>query len=218
MLKTVDVPQYLREFNSLFSLIGRKHDISRVFDDFLTLVICVLARQTQEDWYHDTIRKYDKDELNHFAKVLGTLFMIYDKEIASDDWIDPLGDYYEALASNHKKSGFGQFFTPKGICDLMAEITINKNDFGNKINDPTAGSGRTFLAANKVCKGNYYVAQDLDHMCVKMCCINMAIHGLKGEVYHMDTLRNNSPWNTYIINHDWHKTKTPFIYKQKKAD
>lgn len=213
MLKTKDVPNYLREFNSLFSSIGRGQSPALIFDDFLTIVICVLARQTQENLYLYTVRKYSKDELNNFAKVLGTLFVIYDKEITSGDWVDPLGDYYEALASNHKKSGLGQFFTPKTICDLMADFTIKPKDYGNKINDPTAGSGRNLLAANRVCKGNYYVAQDIDHMCVKMCCINMAIHGLKGEVYHMDTLRNSSPWNTYTINHDWHKTKTPFIYK-----
>jgi type I restriction enzyme M protein len=213
MLKTKDVKPYLREFNSLFSLVGRRHDISRVFDDFLTIVICCLARQTQENLYLDTVRKYDKDELNNFAKVLGTLFIIYDNEIAKGNWIDPLGDYYESLASNHKKSGFGQFFTPKSLCDIMADITVESEDYGNTINDPTVGSGRTFLAANRVCKGNFYVGQDIDHMCVKMCCINMAMHGLKGEVFHMDTLRNQSPWNTYTINHGWHKHKTPFIYK-----
>ena len=218
MLKTTDVPQYLREFNSLFSFIGYKHDIARVFDDFLTLVICCLARQTQEDWYLQTIRKYDEDEINNFPKLLGQLFIIYDKAISAGDWIDPLGDYYQELAGKYKKQGFGEFFTPKSLCDMMAQITVNKNDFGNTINDCAAGSGRTLLASNNVCKGNYYIAQDIDHMCVKMCCINMAMHGIKGEVLHMDTLLNNTPWNSYIINHDWHKTKTPFVYKLKAED
>ena len=218
MLKTTDVQPYLREFNSLFSFVSYKHDIARVFDDFLTLVICCLARQTQEDWYLQTIRKYDEDEINNFPKLLGKLFIIYDRAIKDGDWIDPLGDYYQELAGKYKKQGFGQFFTPKPICDFMAQITVNKKDYGNKINDCAAGSGRTLLAANNVCKGNYYIAQDIDAVCVKMCCINMAFHGLKGEVHHMDTLRNNVPWNSYIINHDWHKTKTPFIYKLKAED
>lgn len=216
MLKTRDVPNYLREFNSLFLSFGRRYDASQVFDDFLTIIICCFARQTQEPLYLETIKKYSKEELKDFAKVLGTLFLIYDREISTGDWIDPLGDYYEVLASSHKKSGFGQFFTPKSICDIMAHITVKKKDYGNRINDPTVGSGRTLLASNNICKGNYYVAQDIDHMCVKMCCINMAMHGLKGEVYHMDTLQNSTPWNTYVINHDWHKTKTPFIYKFEK--
>lgn len=217
MLKAADIPHYLREFNSLFYRLGRRHEASRVFDDFLTLVICCLARQSQESLYFETIKRYKKEELNDFAKLLGQLFIIYDQSISKNDWIDPLGDYYQALSSNYKKSGFGQFFTPKSLCDVMANFVVQINDFGNKINDCAAGSGRTLLAANKVCKGNYYIAQDLDHVCVKMCCINMAFHGLKGEVHHMNTLENNKPWNSYLINYDWHKTKTPFIYKDQKT-
>lgn len=218
MPKTVEIQPYLREFNSLFSSLLYRHDAARVFDDFLTLVVCCLARQTQEDWYLQTIRKYDEDEINKFPKLFGELLIIYKKQIPFGDWIDPLGDYYQVLASKYKTSGLGQFFTPKALCDLMAQFTIEEKNYGNTINDCAVGSGRTLLAANRVCKGNYYVAQDIDHTCVKMCCINMAMHGLKGEVYHMDTLRNNKPWNTYVINHDWHRTKTPFIYKHEKAD
>jgi len=218
VLKTRDTPMYLREFNSLFSLLARRHDASRVFDDFLTLVICCLARQTQEEWYLDTIRKYDEDEINNLAKMFGSLLIIYEKSLRDNDWIDPLGEYYEELSGKYKKQGFGQFFTPKSLCDVMAQITVKENDFGNHINDCAVGSGRTLLAANRICKGNYYVAQDIDHVCVKMTCINMAIHGLKGEVHHMNTLQNNAPWNSYIINHDWHKTKTPFIFKKKVSN
>lgn len=213
MLKTVDVPPYLREFNSLFTSLGRRYDASQVFNDFLTIVICCLARLTLEPLYFETIKQYSKYELNDYAKLFGCLLIIYQDALKKSDWIDPLGEYYEALANNHKKSGFGQFFTPKSICDLMAQMTVPADDYGNKINDCACGSGRTLLAANQICKGNYYIAQDIDHMCVKMCAINMAVYGLKGEVYHMDTLRNNTPWNTYVINHDWHKTKTPTIYK-----
>lgn len=213
MLKTTDTPQYLREFNSLFGNISMRFDASMLFDDLLTITICCLARQTQEEWYLTTIKKYSREELNTFAKAMGSLFIIYQKAIDDKDWIDPLGDYYMELSGRYKKQGFGQFFTPKPVCDMMAQFTIEPEDFGNHINDCAAGSGRTLLAANKICNGNYYVAQDLDHVCVKMCCINMAMHGLKGEVHHMNSLSMNQPWNSYAINHDWHKTKTPFIYK-----
>lgn len=213
MPKSTDIPPQLREFNSLFAFVAQRHDAARVFDDFLTLVVCCLARQTQEPWYLDTIRKYDKDEINIFPKLLGSLFIIYDKEISSNSWADPLGSFYEAVAGNYKKSGFGQFFTPPAVCNLMAQLVTTKGDFGNTINEPTCGSGRIILASHAVCKGNYFVAQDLDHMCVKMCAINMAFHGVKGEVHHCDTLKGETPWNSYVINYDYHKTKTPFIYK-----
>lgn len=213
MLKTVDVPAYLRDFNSLFALFAYKHEISRVFDDFLTIVICCLARQTQEPWYLETIRKYNKDQLNQLAKAMATLFIIYDNSTRHNDWIDPLGDYYQALASNHKKSGFGQFFTPKALCDVMAMFVVDADEFGKTVNDCAAGSGRTLLAANKIAKGHYYYAEDLDHVCVKMCCINLAMHGMRGEVRHMNSLTQEGPFNHYVINYDWFKTETPFIYK-----
>lgn len=218
MPKSTDIPQDLREFNSLFSFIAMRHDAARVFDDFLTLVICVLARQTQEDWYLSTIRKYSEDEINRFPKMLGSLFIIYENARRAGEWTDPLGSFYEAIAGNYKKSGLGQFFTPQAICTMCAQMIIPKGTFGKNINEPTCGSGRMILATHIHAPGNYYVAQDMDHICVKMTCINLAMHGVKAEVHHMDSLQNNTPWNSYIINHDYWKTKTPFVYKINKGD
>lgn len=191
--------------------------MSLVFDDFLTLVICCLARQTQEELYFDTIRKYGKDEIDNFAKLFAELIKLYSKVDKDFDWIDPLGDYYEALSSEYKKKNFGQFFTPKSLCDLMAAVTVEPEDYGNTILEPACGSGRLILAANKICRGNYFVAKDLDHICVKICCINMAFHGVKGEVLHTNALSDQEPFNVYLINYDWYKSKTPFIYKLKTA-
>lgn len=213
MPKNRDVPHEMRDFNALFSLLARKHDAARVFDDFLTLVVCVLARQTQEDWYLSTIRKYDEDDINIFPKLLGNLFIIYDNGITDYSWIDPLGTFYEVITGNYKKSGLGQFFTPESLCDLCAQMIIPKGTFGKNINEPTCGSGRMILATNVHAKGNHYVAQDLDHMCVKMTCINLAFHGIKAEVLHQNTLTLEKPYNRYVINHDYHRTKTPFVYK-----
>lgn len=212
-VKNNTIPSELREFNSLFSFIARKHDAARVFDDFLTLVVCCLARQTQEEWYLNTIRKYDKNDINIFPKLLGSLFIIYDKAIYNGEWCDPLGDFYQEISGKYKKSGMGQFFTPKSLCDIMSQLVLQPGEFGKNISEPTCGSGRIILSANNIAKGNYYVAADLDHMCVKMTCINLAIHGIKAEVHHQNSLTQEAPYSSYIINHDYHKTETPFIYK-----
>jgi type I restriction enzyme M protein len=213
VVKTTDIQNDLREFNSLFSLIAYRHEPSRVFDDFLTIVICCLARQTQEKLYHETIKNYNKEELNNFAKLLGSLMMYYDREISVGDWCDPLGDYYEAIAWKSKKKGFGQFFTPKAICSMMAQMTQKKNDFGKTINEPACGSGRLILASNHQAEGNKFIAQDLDHVCIKMCVINCAFHGIRCDAFHMDSLRITDPYNTYVVNHDYYKTETPCIFK-----
>ncbi|MEI6865792.1 N-6 DNA methylase [Flavicella sp.] len=211
MLKTRDTPNELKRFNSLFSSFGYKYDLSRLFDDFLTIVICVFARQTEEELYFETIKGYTKKELNVFAKLLAELLIIYDKARKDEFWTDPLGTYYEVLASNTKKSGFGQFFTPQCICDLMSQFVLGANEWGKRINDPCSGSGRLILSANNQTEGNYYIAQDLDAICCKMTAINMCFHDIRGEVHHMNSLSNKPPRVSYSINYEFHKHKTPLI-------
>ena len=211
MLKTREVPSELKPFNSLFFSFTYKYDLYSLFDDLLTIIICCLARETEEPLYFETIKKYKKEELTIFAKLLGALFLIYENAKTFGTWTDPLGEYYELLASNSKKSSFGQFFTPKPICDLMANFVITPNQWGKTINEPCAGSGRMILAANHQAKGNYYVAQDLDAICCKMTAINMCLHEIRGEVHNMDTLRMGNLRLSYSINYDFHKHKTPLI-------
>jgi type I restriction enzyme M protein len=211
MLKTKEVPSELKNFNSLFFSFKYKYDLYSLYDDLLTIIICCLARETEEKLYFETIKRYTKEELNTFAKLMGELFLIYGNAKMLKQWADPLGEYYEALASNSKKSSFGQYFTPKPICDMMANFITPKNDWGKNINEPCSGSGRMILASNQVAKGNYFIAQDLDAVCCKMTAINMAMHEIRGEVHHMDTLRMSNLRISYSINYNFYKHKTPLI-------
>lgn len=211
MIKNSEVQSELKPFNSLFFSFKYKYDLYNLFDDLLTIIICCLARETEEPLYFETIKKYTKAELNIFPKLLGELFLIYENAKILGTWADPLGDYYELLASNSKKSAFGQFFTPKPICEMIAKITVSPNQWGKTINEPCAGSGRFILAANHQAKGNYYVAQDLDAICCKMTAINMCLHEIRGEVHNMDTLRMTNLRMSYSINYDFYKHKTPLI-------
>lgn len=211
MIKNSEVQRELKPFNSLFFSFQYKYDLYTLFDDLLTIIICCLARGTEEPLYFETIKRYKKDELNIFANLFGELILIYGKAKFSKSWADPLGDYYELLASNSKKSAFGQFFTPKPICEMIARMTVNPNDWGKHINEPCAGSGRFILALNHHANGNYFVAQDLDPICCKMTAINMCLHEIRGEVHNMDTLRMTDFRMSYSINYDFHKHKTPLI-------
>ena len=65
-------------------------------------------------------------------------------------WYDAFGDLFMALTSQSGQQQKGQFFTPAHITDLMSKITMGKQESDAKILsvcDPTAGSGRTLLAA-----------------------------------------------------------------------
>ena len=106
-------------------------------------------------------------------------------------WLDFFGGVYEEMyQSRGKASTLGQFFTPPHLCTLMSRIT-KPND--GTINDCACGSGRTLLAAGaeaKFSRSNYYVGEDLDLVSVKMCALNLMIHGCKGRVVQHDTLSN----------------------------
>ena len=214
MLKTRDVPHELREFNSLFFGFQHKYDLSLIFDDLLTIIICALGQGTQEVLYLETIKKYTRAELDIFCKLFGELLLIYQKANTNGDWCDPLGEYYECLASNYKKSSFGQFFTPKPICNLMAQFTADTNDFGYTINEPCSGSGRMVLAFNHFAQGNYFVCEDLDPICCKMTAINLCMHEIRAEVHCHDAIRNDSDRFTLAINYEFwkHNTKCIFYY------
>ena len=98
---------------------------------------------------------------------------------------------FEEYSSRRGASMLGQFFTPPGVCDLMARIAT-KGPATGWVDDPAAGSGRGLLAYVRRDPGNRlrcrYVAQDLDRMCVKMSAINLAMHGMSGYSIHSNTL------------------------------
>lgn len=214
MLKNRDIPKELKSFNSLFLDFKYKYDLNIIFDDLLTIIICALGRETQEKLYFETIAKYTREELNVFCKLFGELLIIYETNISAGYWCDPLGEYYECLAGNYKKSNFGQFFTPKAICDLMTSFIIDPNEWGKNINEPACGSGRFILAANHKAKGNYYVCEDLDPICCKMTAINLCLHEIRAEVHCHDALLMDKPRFSLAINYEFwkHNTKCIFFY------
>lgn len=116
--------------------------------------------------------------------------------------------YEEAVKGKFKSAVMGQFFTPLSICRAMAE-TIN-NPKALIVNDSACGSGRTLLAYfAEYGKGHYYYGEDLDPICVKMCTLNMMIHGMPGEVIHHDALEQNFITG-YEVNELMWPMATPF--------
>ena len=123
MPKTREVTNELKTFNGLFNKLTYRHDVSSVFDDFLTIFICVFARETQEPLYFETIKRYKKEELTLFAKMMGELLILYGEAKANNDWIDPLGDYYEILAGQYKKSRLGQYYVAQDLDSICCKMT-----------------------------------------------------------------------------------------------
>lgn len=121
--------------------------------------------------------------------------------------------YEEAVKGKFKSAVMGQFFTPLSICRAMAETTNDPKAL--IVNDSACGSGRTLLAYfAEYGKGHYYYGEDLDPICVKMCALNMMIHGMPGEVIHHDALEQ-SFITGYEVNELMWPMATPFATIRK---
>ncbi|MHC5600040.1 MAG: class I SAM-dependent DNA methyltransferase [Nostoc sp.] len=80
-------------------------------------------------------------------------------EIDKLDWYsarqEGLGDVYEALLeknANEKKSGAGQYFTPRPLIDSM--VHVMRPTLEDVIQDPAAGTGGFLIAANRYIREN----------------------------------------------------------------
>lgn len=217
-MSSLKLEKELKQFNSLFFDFQYMHDLNRVFDDLLTMIICAMGRGAQEELYLQTVKKYNRKELDILCNLFAELTEIYAFNLENKSWSDPLGTYYEFLAGNYKKSAFGQFFTPENICTLMAQITIDKNQWGKNVSEPACGSGRMVLAANNQANGNYYICQDLDPICCKMTAINLCFHGIRAEVHCTNALSSTEPYFSLAVNYEFWKNKTHSILYYPKTE
>lgn len=87
-----------------------------------------------------------------FIKKPATLSILV-TEIEKLDWYNArtegLGDLYEGLLeknANEKKSGAGQYFTPRPLIECM--VSVMKPTLGDTIQDPAAGTGGFLIATN----------------------------------------------------------------------
>ena len=183
-------------FNDLvktLNQLGRKHDLTKVFNDLLTMGVCSFHRtniqsrlqekdETNETLYMETIKPYQRDELNTFATALGILQL----NVLDDPYSDILGEFF---MQHITKGQNGQYFTPAPVCEMMAKMQCgNLEDEGNKILDPACGSGRMLLSAAKINHRNYFFGADSSYTCAKMATLNFFLNGLNGEVAWMNSL------------------------------
>ncbi|MEM8557885.1 MAG: N-6 DNA methylase [Bacteroidota bacterium] len=127
------------------------------------------------------------------------------------DWFDAreegLGDLYEGLLQKNaedKKSGAGQYFTPRPLIDCL--IRLMQPRLGEVIQDPAAGTGgfivaahRRILDANEQLFGladgvaerqvrDCYQLAELVPDTHRLCLMNLMLHGIDGASHNIDTL------------------------------
>ncbi|MBZ4331420.1 type I restriction-modification system subunit M [Corallococcus interemptor] len=124
-------------------------------------------------------------------------------ELDKLDWYsaktEGLGDLYEGLLeknANEKKSGAGQYFTPRRLIDSM--VALMKPTLDDVIQDPAAGTGGFLIAANhyirehcdpdswteaqqrKYRRGTFYGVEHVQDT-HRLALMNLMLHGLDSE-------------------------------------
>ena len=173
----------IKNFTATFNKIAQSKQEEAVFTDFLDMVICALSAGRYEEEYLSIVKRYTKEEINLFSELMAEMIIVMDD--SGSGLSDCLGEFYQVHLSRGRH---GQFFTPPHVCDMMAQVTMNKEMTGKTILDPCCGSGRFLLSAAKVSRNNYFFGADIDQRCVKMAAINLCLNALTGEVAHMNSL------------------------------
>ncbi len=134
-------------------------------------------------------------------------------EIDKLDWYsakqEGLGDMYEGLLeknANEKKSGAGQYFTPRPLIDSM--VSVMKPTLDDIIQDPAAGTGGFLIAANhylrehtdfdslteakqrKYQRNTFYGMEHVQDT-HRLALMNLMLHGIDGGIRYGDTLSDD---------------------------
>lgn len=189
MAKSTDYPPQIREFGKEIQSFSHRYYDYDIFSDFIDFSVgCLLLKGDPP--LADRLKEKYRDEYHKFEKLFLSMVQCVHRNLSIDrDWYDVLGTAYEVIAANSKRSGMGQFFTPKSVCDFMAKIQAPDEAPSTMwVNDPACGSGRTLLAFYCLVPNSYLCADDLDQICTKMAAINMAIHGCRGQACNTNSL------------------------------
>ena len=168
--------------------IDRHQGLNAVLD-FLIDIFDV-SHYLKPDGWIGAVKRAEKEQ-PHLYKIM----LIWMDKVATamegGSWLDFFGGIYEEMyQSKGKASTLGQFYTPPALCDILAYCTTPNE---GRVSDCACGSGRTLLAsasASGFCRSNFYVGEDIDLTSVKMCALNLMIHGCRGRVVQHDTLNN----------------------------
>ena len=145
------------------------------------------------------------DEPKNLEKIITTIDGL--------DWFsareEGLGNLYEGLLeknANEKKSGAGQYFTPRVLIDVMTRLV--KPQAGERCNDPACGTFGFMITANQYVREQTDDFFDLDadtaaferekaftgvelvHDTHRLALMNAMLHDIEGEIVLGDTLSN----------------------------
>ena len=177
------------------------------------------------------------DEPKNLEKIIATMDSLDwfeatnpDNKEKKENKMETLGDLYEELLeknANEKKSGAGQYFTPRVLIDVMTRLM--KPQAGERCNDPACGTFGFMIAAHAYVKAHTDDFFDLDadmakfehdeaftgcelvHDTHRLALMNAMLHDIGGQILLGDTLSN---LGKSMKNYDLVLTNPPFGTKK----
>lgn len=201
--------QHKAAFAKLIREAAHRHDVWRVFSDFVEMAAISIANQLQpdderEERYRQVVGTYSKEEAALFPEMLGHVVMGLECQLG-----DFLGESFMELdlGNSHK----GQFFTPYSLCQAIAAMNsdiaeqVSRKGFIT-VSDPAVGGAALLIAFAEEARRqgiNYQrhvhaTGQDVDIKAVHMAYVQLSLIGMPAVLIHGNTLamEERSRWCT----------------------
>jgi hypothetical protein len=208
------VVDHQKELTKLISSLAYRHSAWQVFADFAEMAAISLSnavdpaqREGREARYLELVKRYSNEEIGKFPQMLAQL-----TQALEADPSDILGRTFHDLELHNKWAG--QFFTPFTVCQMMAKMTLSKEDAEAIIakrgfvraSEPAVGSGamvitlaRAFNDAGINYQQHLHVtAVDVDLKCVHMAYAQLSLLHVPAIIVHGNSLslEEHSRWYT----------------------
>lgn len=205
-----------------------EHDNAAAFQCYREFLTTISSKTTS-----DSIKEIYTDASTSLRKPVNfnTLVQAIDKL----DWYeendrDVMGDIYESLLEKNageKKSGAGQYFTPRPLINIMVDLMAPK--LGERWTDPAAGTFGFMIAIDHYLKSkydNYYNLSDKERKfqeeeafsgvelvgdAHRLALMNARLHGMESRIHLGDTL---TEFGKTLKNFDGVLANPPFGTKQ----
>ncbi len=205
-----------------------EHDNAEAFAKYREFLVTVSSKTTS-----DSIKEIYTDAATSLRKPVNfrTLVQAIDKlDWYEEDDRDVMGDIYESLLEKNageKKSGAGQYFTPRPLINIMVDLMVPK--VGERWNDPAAGTFGFMISADFYLKNktnDYFKLTDAERKfqeeeafsgvelvgdAHRLALMNARLHGMESRIYRNDTL---TEFGKTLKNFDGVLANPPFGTKQ----
>jgi type I restriction enzyme M protein len=206
----------------------QEHDNAEAFAKYREFLVTVSSKTTS-----DSIKEIYTDAATSLRKPVNfrTLVQAIDKlDWYEEDDRDVMGDIYESLLEKNageKKSGAGQYFTPRPLINIMIDLMVPK--VGERWNDPAAGTFGFMISADHYLKNktnDYFKLTDAERKfqeeeafsgvelvgdAHRLALMNARLHGMESRIYRNDTL---TEFGKGLKNFDGVLANPPFGTKQ----